>query len=265
MNNWIRPEKPLVIAHRGYSLVAPENTLMSYRKAIEVGADMLEVDINLTKDGQLVMIHDHRLERTTNGTGFVHDYTLNDLKELDAGFHFIPRTRVVRIPTTEETIQLAIDAGIKVCFEIKGGDSTRAKIIAEKLVNLFVKYNAFDWASISSYFPEASAVARKLCPELVITRERLPDNSPFELPDAIEQAKAADSPILLSDFHTVDKEAIDGLHNAGIAIWTWNPFTPEEITQVISDGTDGIMGDNPEVARKMIDSIILSNKAASSN
>lgn len=265
MNTWICPEKPLVIAHRGYSLVAPENTLLSYRRAIEVGADMLEVDINLTKDGQLVMMHDHRLERTTNGTGFVHDYTLDELKELDAGIHFTPRMGVVRIPTTEETIQLAMDAGIKVCFEIKGGDSARAIIIAEKLVDLFVKYNTFDWASISSYFPGASAVARKLCPELLITRERLPDNSPFALLAAIEQAKVVDSPILLSDFHTVNKEAIDGLHNAGIAIWTWNPFTPEEIAQVISDGTDGIMGDNPEVARKMIDSTVLGNKAAASS
>jgi glycerophosphoryl diester phosphodiesterase len=134
MNPWICPEKPLVIAHRGYSLVAPENTILSYRKAIEAGADMLEVDINLTRDGQLVMIHDHRLERTTNGTGFVYDYLLSELIELDAGFHFKPRLDAIRIPTTEETIQLAMDAGIKVCFEIKGGETTRAKIIAEKLI-----------------------------------------------------------------------------------------------------------------------------------
>ena len=98
MNSWICPEKPLVIAHRGYSLAAPENTLLSYQKAIEAGADMLEVDINLTRDGQLVMIHDHQLERTTNGTGFVHDHSLSELKELDAGFHFKPRKEVVRNP-----------------------------------------------------------------------------------------------------------------------------------------------------------------------
>ncbi len=143
MNSWICPEKPLVIAHRGYSLMAPENTIISYRKAIEAGADMLEVDINLTRDGQLVMIHDHYLERTTNGTGFVHDYSLSELKELDAGFHFQPGMDVVRIPTAEETIQLAMDAGIKVCFEIKGGDTARAKIIAVKLMDLFNTIQSF--------------------------------------------------------------------------------------------------------------------------
>ncbi len=255
MNRWICPQKPLVIAHRGYSLVAPENTLLAYQKAIEAGADMLEVDINLTRDGQLVMIHDHRLERTTNGTGFVHDHTLEELQSLDAGFHFQPKVPGTRIPTTEETFQLAKDAGILVCFEIKGGEAARSVIIAEKLMELFKKYKAFEWASISSYFPQAAAAARRLCPELLITRERLPDDSPFDLQDAIQQAAEVNSPILLSDFHTIKPGHADGLHQAGIALWTWNPFTPAEIKQVIDLKTDGIMGDNPAVARKIVDSL----------
>jgi glycerophosphoryl diester phosphodiesterase len=261
MNSWICPEKPLVIAHRGYSLMAPENTILAYQKAIEAGADMLEVDINMTRDGQLVMIHDHFLERTTNGTGFVHDYTLSELKELDAGFHFKPGMEVVRIPTIEETIHLAMDAGIKVCFEIKGGETARAEIIAIKLMDLFNKYKVFEWASISSYYPNAAAVSRKLCPNLVITRERLPDNNPFDLQDAISQARLLNSPVMLSDFHVLNKKAVDGLHNAGIAMWLWNPFEPEEINQVIAMGTDGIMGDNPEVARKLVDSMISKGKS----
>jgi glycerophosphoryl diester phosphodiesterase len=142
-----------------------------------------------------------------------------------------------------------------VCFEIKGCESLQAKIIAEKLMILFKKYNAFEWASISSYFPEASEVARKICPELIITRERLPDDSPFDLEDSIKQARVLNSPILLSDFHTLNKNVIDGLHQANIAIWSWNPFENKEIDQVIAYGTDGIMGDNPEVARKVVDSI----------
>jgi glycerophosphoryl diester phosphodiesterase len=255
MNPWIHPEKPLVIAHRGYSLVAPENTLLSYQKAIESGADMIELDINLTSDGELVMIHDHRLERTTNGTGYVHEHSLSEIQSLDAGYHFKPYIKGTTIPTTEETIKFAIKSGIKMCFEIKGGEVERSKIIAHKLIELFIKYNAFKWASISSYFPEASAVARQLCPELIITRERIPDNTEFDLQDAISQANTLNSPILLSDFHMLNKGAIAGLHKAGIAMWAWNPFEPSEIEQVISYGVDGIMGDNPEVARKLVDAL----------
>jgi glycerophosphoryl diester phosphodiesterase len=90
---------------------------------------------------------------------------------------------------------------------------------------------------------------------LVITRERLPDDKKFDLKDAIAQANILNSPILLSDFHTIDKKAVDGLHKAGIAMWAWNPFEQREIEQVISYGVDGIMGDNPEVARKLVDAI----------
>ena len=255
MNPWICPEKPLVIAHRGYSLLAPENTILSYRKAIAAGADMLEVDINLTRDGELVMIHDYRLERTTNGTGFVHEHTLREIQLLDGGYHFKPYIQGTKIPTAEETIRLAMETGIKVCFEIKGGEQERAKIIARKLMDLFIKYKAFEWASISSYYPEASAIARQICPELVITRERLPDDSKFDLQDAIGQANILNSPIMLSDFHTIDSKVVEGLHKAGIAMWAWNPFERSEIEQVIAYGVDGIMGDNPEVARRLVDSI----------
>ena len=130
MNPWIRPECPLVIAHRGYSRMAPENTLLAYRSAIEAGADMVEMDINLTRDGELVLIHDHFLERTTNGIGLIQDYTLDEIKQLDAGYHFQPRVEGACIPTVEEAIQLINKAGVLVCLEIKGGNSQRACAIA---------------------------------------------------------------------------------------------------------------------------------------
>lgn len=255
MNPWIRPEKPLVIAHRGYSRVAPENTLMAYQKAIEVGADMVEMDINLTKDGELVMIHDHFLERTTNGKGLVQDYTLSELKQLDAGFHFQPRIEGARIPTLEETIQLIQEAGVLACFEIKGGNPERACIIAKKLIQLLREYKTFEWANTCSYYPEAISLAKRLAPELVTSRERLPDDSPFEINETEKQAKESNSPIVLSDFHVLKPGDIDDLHAGGLAMWTWNPFERSDIQTVIDQHTDGVMGDNPETARALVDSM----------
>ncbi|MCD6576877.1 MAG: hypothetical protein J7K66_02550 [Anaerolineaceae bacterium] len=255
MNPWIKPGHPLVIAHRGYSRVAPENTLLAYSKAIEVGADMVEMDINLTKDGEMVMIHDHFLERTTNGKGLVQDYTLEELKKLDAGFYFQPKVENVRIPTAEESIQLIKEAGVLVCFEIKGGNPERACLIAEKLIQLFRKYDAFDWANTCSYHPEAVALAKRLAPELVTSRERLPDDSPFDVKETIKQANECDSPIVLSDYKILKPGDIDDLHKAGIAMWTWNPFELADIHAVIDQHTDGVMGDNPEAAREIVDSM----------
>jgi len=253
LNTWIRPERPLVIAHRGYSLIAPENTLPAYQKAIEVGADMVEMDINLTKDGNLVMIHDPFLERTTNGTGLVEQYSLEELKRLDAGYHFQPRTDPVPIPTLEETLNLIKDAGVFVCLEIKGGNSERACLIAEKVVKLVEKYQLFGKANVCSYFPEAVKLAKSLAPDLLTSRERLPDDTPFEIIDAVRQANECGSPILLSDFKTLKPGDIDALHDVGIAMWTWNPFEPSDIEAVITQHTDGIMGDNPRVARDLVD------------
>ncbi len=253
MNQWIRPDKPLVIAHRGNSRIAPENTMPAYRKAVEVGADILEADINMSKDGELVMTHDYILGRTINAKGKVSDYTLAELREMDAGSLFHPSFAGVQVPTCEETIQLVKEAGIKACFEIKGGETSRAIVIAEKLMALYKKYNAFEWAVISSYFPEAASRARQLAPQLVITRERLPDDAPFDLEDAVRQARILDSPILQCDFTTVNEEDIRGLHAADIAIWAWNPYKEADILKAIQMGSDGIIGDDPALTRSFAD------------
>lgn len=79
-----------IIAHRGASAYAPENTFAAFEKAVELGADFIELDIQITKDGKLAVIHDDKVDRTTNGTGFVREYTMNELEQLDAGSWFGP-------------------------------------------------------------------------------------------------------------------------------------------------------------------------------
>jgi glycerophosphoryl diester phosphodiesterase len=253
MNKWIRPDKPLVIAHRGNSKMAPENTLSAYRKAIEAKADMLEADVNISMDGVLVMAHDYKLGRTINARGLISDYTLLELRQMDAGSLFHPDFAGERIPTCEETIVFAKEAGIPVCFEIKGGETDRAVVIAEKLMDLFKKYDTFEWTSISTYFPEAAVRARQLAPQLMITRERLPDDAPFDLQDAIAQVRLLESPILLVDFTTVTEKDIHELHDAGIAVWSWNPYKEADVLAAIKMGSDGIIGDDPTLTRRLVD------------
>jgi glycerophosphoryl diester phosphodiesterase len=103
---------PLVGGHRGNPAEQPENTLASFRSAIDVGVDMIECDVHLSSDGQLVVIHDHTLERTTNGSGLVRQHTLAELRELDAGGG-------ERLPVLAEVCELARGAGVGLCVEIK--------------------------------------------------------------------------------------------------------------------------------------------------
>src|SRR6476659_3856151 len=104
-NPWVRPSEPLVIAHRGHSIALPENTMAAYERAVELGTNMIEADVNITRDGRLVMIHDWTLERTTSGSWHGHDATLDEVKRLDAGAWFGESHAGSRVPTTESLLR----------------------------------------------------------------------------------------------------------------------------------------------------------------
>src|SRR5699024_1422223 len=97
--------KPLIIAHRGASFYAPENTLISYKKAVEMEADAIEIDVHRSKDGHLVVCHDEKVDRTTNGIGYIRDLNLEEIKKLDAGSWFDEKYTNMKIPLLEEVLQ----------------------------------------------------------------------------------------------------------------------------------------------------------------
>src|SRR5215210_856955 len=123
----LRGEWPVNLAHRGASTLAPENTLEAFRIALEAGAGGLELDVHTTSDGQLVVIHDPIVDRTTNGTGAVSEMTIDELRGLDAGYGFSPdggpsrpyRGRGVRVPTLEEVLEEF--PGVALNIDIKAG------------------------------------------------------------------------------------------------------------------------------------------------
>lgn len=106
-------------AHRGASGYFPENTMLAFEKAVSLGATGIETDIHMTKDGVLVLIHDERVDRTTNGTGFVKDYTYKELLKLDAGSYFSKEFEGLKVPTLEELFQFASHNELKLDLELK--------------------------------------------------------------------------------------------------------------------------------------------------
>ena len=122
-NPWLREYRPLSVAHRGHSIAFPENTLEAYRQAIALGVEAIECDVNISRDGTLVMMHDVTLDRTTNGTGPVSDSTWDEIRQLDAGGKFKPEFAGVPVPSAEETLLLFKESGILSCFEVKGADA----------------------------------------------------------------------------------------------------------------------------------------------
>ena len=244
VNPWLGRPRPLIIAHRGHSIDLPENTLEAYRRAIELGVEMIECDVNMTRDGELVMIHDWTLDRTTTTAGRVEDLTLAEIGSVDAGSRFHPAFAGARIPTTSETLDLAREAGILMCFEVKGETPAHFRRVAEALVDLFVEKDAFGWAFMSSYDHEAMAAAKAKVPELMLAPERLPDDVPPDPAEAIRQATALGAPVLQNHWRFLTDDLLAGLHDNGIAVWAWPTTEEEAIIASLDAGVDGVMGDD---------------------
>ncbi len=259
-NSWIKSERPLVIAHRGYSVVAPENTVPAYERAIQAGVDMIETDVNITKDGTLVMMHDWYIGRTTDLKGAIQDFTIDEIRKVDAGSWKGKEYKGVQIPTTEEALAFGKKAGIYMCFEVKGGNPKRANIIAEKLVELFKKYNAFEWAFMASYFHGALELAKKAYPQLLLAPERLPDDVEPDIDEALRQVRQVDSEVLQIHHRYIHQDFMQAIHNADVALWAWPATTEDEILKSINCGADGVMGDDPKLASELVNKLCPAKK-----
>jgi glycerophosphoryl diester phosphodiesterase len=235
------------VAHRGHSIAYPENTLEAYRKAIELGVEMIECDVNITRDGKLVMIHDSTLDRTTNGTGRVSESTWEEIQMLDAGGKFKPEFAGVRIPSTEETLLLYKEAGIFSCIEVKGANADEANRIALGLVELFVKHDLLDTTFMSSYTHDAVHLAQSKCPELMTATERLPDDAPPNPAEALRQAKSFNAPVLQHQYTFLDVDTVRVLHENNIAVWAWATTDEPSMLSSIDLGVDALMGDDVEL------------------
>ncbi len=251
-NPWLRPRRPLVIAHRGHSIAVPENTLEAYRRAIELGTEMIECDVNITRDGELVMIHDSTLDRTTSGSGPVSGATLDEVRGLDAGAWFGREFEGVRVPTTAETIELAREAAIPMCFEVKGLTPEMYGRTAEALAELLASRHALEWAFMSSYDHAALARAKRLVPGLLLAPERLPDDVPADPAAAVRQATALGAEALQNHWRFLTPQLVGALRDAGIALWAWPTTAEDEIAAAIDARVDGVMGDDVEAMVRLV-------------
>jgi glycerophosphoryl diester phosphodiesterase len=251
-NPWLREYRPLAVAHRGHSIAYPENTLEAYRKALELGIEMIECDVNVTRDGKLVMMHDSTLDRTTTGTGRVSEATWEEIQGLDAGGKFKPEFAGVKVPSTEETLSLYKEAGILSCFEVKGADADEADRIALGLVELFIKHKMLDKAFLSSYHHESILLAQSKCPELLVAPERLPDDAPADPPEAVRQAKIFSAPVLQHQYTVLSADVVRLLHENEIAVWSWSTTDEPSLVLSIELGADALMGDDVQLMLEVL-------------
>jgi glycerophosphoryl diester phosphodiesterase len=242
LDRWLQRPRPLVIAHRGETSTLPEQTIEAFGRAIELGADMLEGDVQLSRDGQLVMMHDDSLERTTDGFGRVPNLTLLELQALDAGSWFSPATAGLRIPLARDVLRLALRAGAEICLESKGGSTEEATAIALASVDLIRELDAFDAVSLNSFHHESLARARAVAPQLALVPDVLPGDVPRDAAETLRQAQALGAPAIMQSHLLLATETVDVLHAADVGVWVWHIGDATALFSSLAQGVDGVIG-----------------------
>lgn len=231
---------PRIVAHRGASGTAPENTLAAFRAASALGAEWVEFDVTLLGDGTPVIHHDATLDRTTNRSGPLSALNASDLAEIDAGAHFDARFTGEPLPTLEATLDLLCAEGLCANIELKPHgtpDSTARAVIGL----LGARPRVPDRVTVSSFDHDALEVVRRLAPALPVALlfERLTDGWQ-------ERAVALRAEAIHLAADAADQSAAEAAHAAGLALRCYTVNDPAEAARLAHAGIDAIFTDFPE-------------------
>jgi len=236
-----RTRRPQVIAHRGASGDAPENTIAAFELALLHGADGIELDVHLSKDNQPVVIHDFTLERTTDGSGPVRERTVRELKRLDAGGWQGGRFRGQRIQTLQEVFERFRDR-TRFWIELKGGSDLYLGI-EERVVSMIEVYEVLEGALVQSFDHNALSQIRTLNREVRLGA--LIAQHPLE--PLIRSPGAAHA--LCPAAHLVTEEVIAEIREAGLDCYVWTVNEPAQMDRLVDWGVSGIITDRPGLLR----------------
>jgi glycerophosphoryl diester phosphodiesterase len=242
-------DRVLNFAHRGASHNAPQNTLAAFRLALEMGADGVELDVQVSKDGEAVVIHDFTVDATTDGQGPVKDKTLAELKELDAGSWLDARFAGQRIPTLQEVI-VEIGHQLLLNIELKTKGLGSAGLVAE-VVRLIEDHNLVHRAIVSSFNPLALRRVKRLNPHICSGLLYY-----FDLPAHLIRTLLlllADPDALHPEKRLVTQEYMTWAKERGYRVNAWTVDEPAEMKRLIALGVDGIITNRPDVLRKVLE------------
>jgi glycerophosphoryl diester phosphodiesterase len=236
-----------IVAHRGGSLLAPENTLSAFRNALNMGVDRIELDVQQTKDFVTVVMHDHTINRTTNGKGRVGALTYEKLKTMDAGIKFSKEFGGEQVPTLEEVLTL-VDGKCTVMIEIKNPDNIYTDL-EKDVVGLIRKHNAYAWCVVQSFNYQSVLKVHELDAKintgwlLVKINHDIKNNNHQKIDFLTE----------INIYHRfAGKKTVDLIHSLHKKVFAWTANHPERIKKLIQNGVDGIMTDNPELMKALL-------------
>jgi len=239
--------QPWVIAHRGASGHAPENTMVAFRRAVELGARFIETDLQMTRDARFVAMHDSTVERTTNGRGAVRDLTLAQVAELDAGKWFDRSFMGERVPTLEQILSFAREADIVLYLEIKyevayGLHHSLAAELTSQGDAARVVLLSFDPTTLDGI----RQFDRTLMTGLLVDDLH---------PDSVKLAVGVGARQFCPRADVVTPELVSEAHQADLQVATWTANKPDQMRRLILAGVDGVMTDFPDRLKSVLENL----------
>lgn len=233
--------KVFIVAHRGASAYAPENTMPAFAKASELGADFVEADLRATKDGVIVCIHDARVDRTTNGRGFVSDLTSSEIRALDAGSWFSEQFRGVRVPLLEELLDFLDSSGIGGFLEIKQPG------IEDEVVSKVLRWGLEDRVVVISEHWGCLKRVKELDPSIT-TQADVP------VPSAASISAALKIHANIVSIHslTLEERIVSYAHRRGLLVDVWGVTSRDDVKKALTYGVDFITADDPRLVKEVL-------------
>lgn len=255
---------PLVIAHQGGDGVWPGDTMYAFEKAVEIGADILEMDAHITKDGHVVLMHDETVDRTTDGTGLIENMTIEELKQLDAGYDWSNdggqtypyRGQGIQVPALDELFQKFPQ--MRYTIEIKLTENP----LDDALCNVIREHNMQEKVLVASFHDEAMQQFRETCPEVATSASR-GEVTKFVLlgkvllsglvNPAYQSIQPPFDPKDSMNIPIMTRRFIREAHAKNIKVEPWTVDDPELMKQYIEWGVDGIITDRPDLMIEILD------------
>ncbi|HJR81916.1 MAG TPA: glycerophosphodiester phosphodiesterase [Anaerolineales bacterium] len=264
-------QRPLVIAHQGGDGLWPGDTMYAFEKAVELGVDVLEMDAHITKDGEIVLMHDETVDDTTDGTGLIEDLTLDELKGFDAAYEwsndqdktFPFRGQGIQVPTLNEVFEGFPQ--IRYVIEIKLTQNP----IDTPLCDVIREYNMQDRVMIASFHDEAMQNFRETCPEVATSASRT------EVRNFVLLGKVFLSGLIAPQYQAIQppydpeeslnipimtERFIREAHARNIKVEPWTVNDPELMRQYIAWGVDGIITDRPDLMIEVLKEMGIAKK-----
>jgi glycerophosphoryl diester phosphodiesterase len=245
--------KPLlIVGHRGAREVVPENTLPAFQFALDAGVDAIELDVHLSKDGELIVMHDATVDRTTDGSGAIREYTLAELKQFNAAAHLAGQSGNARveIPTLQEVYDF-VQGRVPINLEIKKApDGTRYPQIEEQIITLVRRNHAIDLTVLSSFDFPTLATVQRLAPDIL--NHAIVARDYFQTP-GIATTEQVVADLMARGVHWVainksylTRSLVEQLHAQAILVHAWVINEAEELQGCVALGVDAITTDRPD-------------------